>query len=61
MWSDDFYIGVRDNGECGLVGRLLAANLPGPQDFTLTIDADVSVTEMSLDELLRLPDPLEDD
>lgn len=61
VWSDEFYIGIRGNGEMELAGRLLAGNLPDPQDFTLTIDANVSETEMTVDELVAMPDPVDDD
>ena len=61
VWSDEFYIGIRGNGEVELAGRLLAGNLPDPQDFTLTIEADVSETEMAVDELVSLLDPGKDD
>jgi hypothetical protein len=61
VWSDEFYIGIRGNGELELAGRLLAGNLPDPQDFTLTIDANVSETEMTVDELLSLPDPVDEE
>jgi len=57
VWSDEFYIGIRGNGEVELAGRLLAGNLSDPQDFTLTIDANVSETEMTIGELMSLPDP----
>jgi hypothetical protein len=57
VWSDEFYIGIGGSGKVELVGRLLAGNLPDPQDFTLTIDANVTETEMTVNELVSLPDP----
>jgi hypothetical protein len=61
VWSDEFYIGIGSSGEIELAGRLLAGNLPEPQEFTLTIDANVSETEMTVDELVSLADPVDDD
>ena len=61
VWSDEFYVGVRGEGEAELVGRLLAGNLPGPRSFTLTISAQVAETAMSLAELFALPDPGDDE
>jgi hypothetical protein len=39
----------------------LAGNLPDPQEFTLTIDANVTETEMTVDELVSLTDPVDDE
>lgn len=61
VWSDEFYIGIRGSGEVELAGRVLAGNLPDPQDYTLTIDANVSETEMTVNELVALPDPVDDE
>ena len=61
VWSDEFYIGIGSNGEVELGGRLLAGNLHGPQDFTLRIDADLSETEMGVDELVSMSDPSDGD
>lgn len=61
VWTDEFYIGIGGSGEIELGGRLLAGNLPDPQDFTLTIDADVSVKDMTVEDLMSLPDPVDDE
>lgn len=61
VWSDEFYIGIGGSGPMELAGRLLAGNIPGPQEFTLTIDADVTETQMTVEELLSLSVPVDDD
>ena len=61
VWSDEFYIGIGGSGKVELVGRLLAGNLPDPQEFTLTIDANVTETEITVDQLVSLTDPVDDD
>lgn len=58
VWSNEFCIGIRGKGEIEMEGLLLAANLSGPKKFKLSIDADVSETEMSVEELVALPDPV---
>jgi hypothetical protein len=61
VWSDGFYIGIGGSGQVQLAGRLLAGNLRDPQEFTLTIDADVSEKDMTVDELMSLTDPADDE
>jgi hypothetical protein len=61
VWSDEFYVGIRGEGEFEIAGRLLAGNLPDPHDFVLSIDAQVAETEMTVSELKALPDPEHDD
>lgn len=56
VWSDEFYLGIRGEGEIELDGRLLAGNLPDPQSFALTVNAKVTETEMSVKELVALTD-----
>jgi len=61
IWSDEFFIGVSKSGENELVGQFYAENLPAPNEFTLTIDADIAKTSMTVDELIKLADAKEDD
>lgn len=61
VWTDAFYMGIGQSGEVKLTGHLYAANLPQPQEFTLTVAADVTVTQMTVDELLAVPEPSEDE
>jgi hypothetical protein len=60
VWSDVFYVGIARSGEAHLVGCLLAANLPGPQDFTLTLDAEIVDSEMTINELVSLGDSIDE-
>jgi len=60
VWSEVFYIGTRESGEMPLHGQIFSEKLPQPKDFTLTVEANVTVTEMMVDELLNMPDPAED-
>lgn len=60
VWSDEFYVGISSSGQVELDGLLLSDNLPGPQDFTLRIDAKVSEREMTVGELVSLCDPVDD-
>jgi len=52
--SDVFYLGKKDSNELQLVGRIYAANLPEPEDFTLRITVNITRTVMSVGELQRL-------
>lgn len=54
VWSEVFYLGKRDSGELELVGKIYAANLSEPKDFTLRIVVNISSTIMPLSELQRL-------
>ena len=57
VWTDDFYMAVIQSGEVQIDGSLFAANLPRPQSFTLSINAQIARTEMTLDELTALDEP----
>ncbi|TWT95270.1 hypothetical protein Pla108_34140 [Botrimarina colliarenosi] len=56
VWTDEFYLGVGQSGEFEIKRHLFAANLAKPQEFTLTIDADITRTSMTADELIELAD-----
>lgn len=56
IWSDEFFIGVAESGEFKLEGHLYAENLPEPKPFTLNIDADITRTSMTVDDLIKLAD-----
>ena len=56
VWSDKFFVAVNASGKSSLKGRVFAANLDVPKEFTLTIDADISEREMSVSELLQMAD-----
>jgi hypothetical protein len=54
VWTDTFWMGIGQSGEVKLTGHLYAANLPQPQEFTLTIHADVNRTTLTVKQLLEL-------
>ena len=54
VWSDYFYIGIAATGVTEFKGKLMASNLPKAEEFTLTVDATVSESEMTVDDLVGL-------
>lgn len=61
VWTDEFHLAVIKSGEVKIQGHLYAANLSQPQSFTLSINAQISQTSMSIDELTALDEPDDDD
>jgi len=61
VWADAFFMWIGQSGEVKLTGHLFAANLSQPQDFTLSINATITEPEMTVDELLSLDEPRDDD
>lgn len=61
VWTDTFWLGVGHTGDFALSGLLFASNLSEPQEFTLTINATVSQTTMTVKQLVALDDPVEED
>jgi hypothetical protein len=57
VWTDTFFMGIGQSGKIELKGHLFAANLPQPQEFTLLINAAITETSMTVDELLSLEEP----
>jgi hypothetical protein len=51
VWSDTFYIGAGHSGDYPIQGQIFADNLPVPQQFTLTVSAEVEHTALTLEEL----------
>ncbi len=49
--TDRFYIGAGESGDYPLQGQVFADNLPTPQEFTLTVTADVQHTTFAVEEL----------
>lgn len=41
VWSEKFYVAVRESGQTALSGRIFAATLKQPMPFELTIDAAI--------------------
>ena len=54
VWTDAFWMGIGQSGEVNLIGHLYAANLPQPQEFTLTVNSDVNRTKLTVEELVAL-------
>lgn len=61
VWTDVFYIAIPQSGEIQFSGAIFAANLVEPQEFTLSINADVEQTSMTVDDLIALGDSIDDD
>ena len=51
VWSDRFYIGAGQTGDYPMLGQVFADNLPTPQEFMLTVTADVEHTTLTIEEL----------
>ena len=51
VWSDRFYIGAARTGDHAIQGHVFADNLPTPQEFTLTVRAEVEQTALTVEEL----------
>jgi len=61
VWTDVFFMEIGQSGKIELRGHLFAANLPQPQEFTLSINAAITETAMTVDELLSLEEPGDED
>ncbi|MBR9804468.1 ATP-binding protein [bacterium] len=61
VWTDEFHMAVIDSGEVKIQGHLYAANLSQPQPFTLSVNAQITRTSMTVDELTSLDEPENDD
>ncbi len=51
VWSDTFYVGAERSGDYPIQCHVFADNLPVPQQFTLTVKADVKHTTLTVEEL----------
>lgn len=54
VWTDSFCMVVVRSAEFQIPGSLFAANLPQPQTFRLSINAEIAQTTMTVDELVSL-------
>ena len=61
VWTDSFCMWICRSGQVKLTGYLFAANLPQPQEFTLSINAAVTETGMTVDELVMLGEPTDEE
>lgn len=57
VWTDSFCIAIFRSGEVAITGYAFAANLPQPLEFNLCIDAEITQTSMTMDQLLMLDEP----
>jgi hypothetical protein len=57
VWTDTFFLGVRESGDATLSGLIFAANLRTPLEFKLSIEAAVTETTVTLEELRSLAEP----
>lgn len=60
VWSDEFHLAVINSGKVKIQGHLYAANLPQPQSFILSINAQITQTIMTVGELVALDEPDDD-
>jgi hypothetical protein len=56
VWSDTFYLGSGKTAEYPITGEVFADNLPTPQQFTLTVAAEVKHTSLTVDDLRKIGD-----
>jgi hypothetical protein len=56
--SDKFYVAVRKSGPTSLSGRIIAATLEQPKSFAVTINATISVAEVSAKAICEFAEKL---
>jgi hypothetical protein len=56
VWSDPFYFGSGHSLSIALSGHIFAENLSQPKEVSLSMAVNVRQTEMSIQELMSLPD-----
>jgi len=54
VWTDTFYLGIGQSGPVQIVGKIFAANLTRPIEFSLSIEAVIHTTSMTVEELISL-------
>jgi len=54
IWTDAFYMGIGHSGEIELVGNIFAANLSQPKEFKLSINATITESSLSVEDLIVL-------
>lgn len=52
IFSDSFFVGIRESGEIELNGHVFAANLSQPLEFTLSFNARITKSTMTIEELV---------
>lgn len=61
LWSTPFWISAKQSGSTCLEGTLFAANLSSPQEIRLEIASEVSIRQMSVENILELAESLDGD
>lgn len=57
--SDKFYLAVMESGPACVSGWIFAATLERPKPFALTIDATISVSDVSVDAIRRFAETID--
>ena len=61
VWTDSFFLGVGQSGIVQIIGQLFSNNLSQPQPFSLSVTAEVTRSQMTVNELTRLGEPKDDE
>ena len=61
VWTDAFFLGIGQSGSIQITGQLFSGNLSQPKPFTLSISADITRSQMTVEELTRLCEPNDDE
>lgn len=59
VWSEIVFVAF--GGEADIDGQVFAENLPEPKDYTLTVSANITKSQLGVSELLELPEHEQDD
>jgi len=54
IWSEQFFLGIKESGNYSLNGYIYADNLQKPKHILLSIAAKITTTTLTIDELLSL-------
>jgi len=55
IWSEQFYLGIKESGNYSLRGHIYADNLQKPRPILLSISANINTRDFTVNELLSLP------
>lgn len=61
VWTDDFFLGIGQSGSIQITGQLFSGNLAQPKPFTLSISAEITRSQMTVEELSRLGEPINEE
>ncbi|MDZ4859299.1 MAG: ATP-binding protein [Candidatus Hydrogenedentes bacterium] len=57
VWTEGIFLWIRQDGEIEVKGHIFAANLSSPVEFSLFINATITETMMTVNELLSRDEP----